>query len=67
MVRFLKNRYLWQLAICLKYRWVTLGFMMALLAITVAWPMQQLGREFMPELEEGNLWIRGGLPGPHLA
>jgi cobalt-zinc-cadmium resistance protein CzcA len=53
----LKHRYLWQLNICLKYRWATLGVMGALIGIT-AWMIPRLGTEFMPELEEGNLWIR---------
>jgi cobalt-zinc-cadmium resistance protein CzcA len=62
MVRFMKNRYLAQLRLCLKYRWITVALMGALLAITALWPMAHLGREFMPELEEGNLWIRGIFP-----
>jgi Cu/Ag efflux pump CusA len=62
MVRFLKNRYLWQLKNCLKYRWVTVGVMLSILAVTVMWPLQHLGREFMPELDEGNLWVRAILP-----
>jgi cobalt-zinc-cadmium resistance protein CzcA len=62
LVRFLKNRYLWQLSLCLRHRWVTLGIMVALMAITVVWPLRNLGREFMPELEEGNLWIRAIFP-----
>jgi cobalt-zinc-cadmium resistance protein CzcA len=62
MVRFLKNRYLWQLGVCLKYRWVTIALMVGLLVVTVLWPMQKVGREFMPELEEGNLWIRAVFP-----
>jgi cobalt-zinc-cadmium resistance protein CzcA len=41
---------------------VTLGGMLALMVITVIWPMRYVGREFMPELEEGNLWIRGVCP-----
>ena len=32
------------------------------MVITAVWPLQMLGREFMPELEEGNLWIRGIFP-----
>jgi cobalt-zinc-cadmium resistance protein CzcA len=62
LVRFLKTRYLWQLRVCLKYPKATLAIMVALIALTVAWPMLHLGREFMPELEEGNLWIRGIFP-----
>jgi Cu/Ag efflux pump CusA len=62
MVRFLKNRYLWQLDKCLRFRGVTVGIMLGILALTVAWPMRELGREFMPELDEGNLWVRAILP-----
>ena len=61
LVRYLKSRYLWQLRLCLKYRWVTLGVMGALIAVTLGL-LPLLGREFMPELEEGNLWIRGTFP-----
>jgi Cu/Ag efflux pump CusA len=62
MVRFMKNRYLWQLKNCLKYRWITVAVMLGIMAITVLWPLRRLGREFMPELEEGNLWVRAVLP-----
>jgi cobalt-zinc-cadmium resistance protein CzcA len=56
-VRFLKNRYLWQLKICLRHRWITVAVMGWLIVATICLtPL--LGREFMPELEEGNLWIR---------
>ncbi len=58
LVRFLKSRYLWQLRVCLKYRWSTIFVMCSLIAGTVLL-LPRLGREFMPELEEGNLWIRG--------
>ncbi len=61
MVRFMKNRYLKQLDICLKYRWTTLAVMGTLIVVT-ACLLPFLGREFMPELEEGNLWIRGTTP-----
>ncbi len=61
-VRFLKGRYLWQLRLCLKHRYTTIIVMLTLMAITAAWPLQHIGREFMPELEEGNLWIRGIFP-----
>jgi cobalt-zinc-cadmium resistance protein CzcA len=60
-VRFLKQRYLRQLDLCLRYRWVTLAVMGGLIAFTVAL-LPHLGGEFMPELEEGNLWIRGVFP-----
>ena len=61
MVRWLKTSYLRQLRICLNYRWATLAVMGSLLAAT-ACLMLFVGREFMPELEEGNLWIRGDFP-----
>ena len=61
LVRYLKSRYLWQLSICLKYRWSTVLIMGMLLFIT-ACVIPHIGQEFMPELEEGNLWIRGTGP-----
>jgi cobalt-zinc-cadmium resistance protein CzcA len=61
LVRFLKSRYLWQLRVCLKYRWTTILVMCSLIAGT-ACLLPHVGREFMPELEEGNLWIRGTAP-----
>src|SRR5262249_20621833 len=61
LVRFLKSRYLWQLRVCLKYRWMTILVMCSLIAGTVCL-LPHVGREFMPELEEGNLWIRGTAP-----
>jgi cobalt-zinc-cadmium resistance protein CzcA len=61
MVRWLKTSYLRQLRICLKHRWATLAVMGSLfLATACLTPF--VGREFMPELEEGNLWIRGDFP-----
>jgi cobalt-zinc-cadmium resistance protein CzcA len=62
LVRFLKRSYLRQLESCLRHRWATLGVMGTLLLVTVLGPMRGLGREFMPELEEGNLWIRATFP-----
>jgi cobalt-zinc-cadmium resistance protein CzcA len=61
LVRFLKTRYLWQLEVCLRYRWTTV-LVMAGLMVATACLLPRLGREFMPELEEGNLWIRGTAP-----
>ncbi len=62
IVRFIKTSYLRRLRQCLKYRYVTVGLMAALVVVTVLWPLRNLGREFMPELEEGNLWIRAIFP-----
>jgi heavy metal efflux system protein len=61
LVRFLKSRYLWQLKVCLKYRWTTVVIMVLLIAGSGCL-IPFLGHEFMPELEEGNLWIRGTAP-----
>jgi cobalt-zinc-cadmium resistance protein CzcA len=61
LVRTLKSRYLWQLNVCLKYRWLTVIVMGSLIAGT-ACLIPFIGNEFMPELEEGNLWIRGTGP-----
>jgi heavy metal efflux system protein len=61
LVRWMKTSYLKQLDRCLRYRAITLTLMGALFALT-AGMLPLLGREFMPELEEGNLWIRATLP-----
>ncbi len=62
LVRFLKSRYIWQLNMCLDHPYITIVVMSSLIGITAVWPLMQLGREFMPELEEGSLWIRGVFP-----
>jgi len=62
MVRFLKNRYLWQLRVCLNHPYVTVVVMVVIMAITCFWALPRVGREFMPELEEGSLWVRGIFP-----
>jgi cobalt-zinc-cadmium resistance protein CzcA len=61
LVRGIKRAYLWQLELCLDYRWLAacgfaIIFGISLLAVFF------LGQEFMPELEEGNLYIRGTFP-----
>jgi cobalt-zinc-cadmium resistance protein CzcA len=61
LVRSLREGYLRQLRTCLKYRWATLAVMTVLIVATGIL-MASLGREFMPELEEGNLWIRATFP-----
>jgi cobalt-zinc-cadmium resistance protein CzcA len=61
LVRWMKTGYIRNLRFCLKHRWLTLGLMGGLMAATGVM-LIFLGREFMPELEEGNLWIRGTFP-----
>jgi cobalt-zinc-cadmium resistance protein CzcA len=61
LVRWLKAGYLRQLERCLNHRWLTLAVFGLLLVVSLA-AVPFLGREFMPELEEGNLWIRGTFP-----
>ena len=58
LVRWLKASYLRQVRWCLRFRWTSMAVLAGLLALTVVL-MSAVGREFMPELEEGNLWIRG--------
>jgi heavy metal efflux system protein len=64
-VRFIKNRYLWQLGVCMRHPYWTCFLMGCLIVTTALWPLRQIGREFMPELEEGNLWVRAIFP-PHV-
>jgi cobalt-zinc-cadmium resistance protein CzcA len=61
LVRWMKAGYLRQLDRCLRYRFLTLTLFVGIIAVTVA-ALPMLGREFMPELEEGNLYIRGTFP-----
>ncbi|MFL5244983.1 MAG: efflux RND transporter permease subunit [Gemmataceae bacterium] len=60
LVRGIKRIYLGQLRLCLDHRWITLGLFLALAAATAYFALP--GREFMPELEEGNLYIRATFP-----
>jgi cobalt-zinc-cadmium resistance protein CzcA len=62
LVRFVKRSYLRQLERCLRHRWLTLGVFVVFMAVTAVAAHLRLGQEFMPELEEGNLWIRASLP-----
>jgi cobalt-zinc-cadmium resistance protein CzcA len=61
LVRRLKGFYLSLLTLCLRFRWISLAVMLALFVGTLCL-LPLLGNEFMPELEEGNLWIRGTAP-----
>src|SRR5262249_9638497 len=61
LVRGLKRLALGNLNLCLRHRGLALGVVGFLMALTLA-ALPFLGREFMPELEEGNLYIRGTFP-----
>jgi cobalt-zinc-cadmium resistance protein CzcA len=62
LVRLLKNNYLTNLDRALRHRFILLALMGGVLIATIAIPMREMGREFMPELDEGNLWIRAIFP-----
>jgi heavy metal efflux system protein len=59
--RLMKRGYLRQLDRVLDHRWLTVACMLGLLAFTISL-IPTLGGEFMPQLEEGNLWIRALMP-----
>ncbi len=59
--KLMKRGYLRALNRYLNFRWLTLGVMIGLLGFTITL-LPGLGGEFMPQLEEGNLWIRALLP-----
>lgn len=61
IVRGIKAVYMGQLQFFLQHRWVTVGVFLMLVAST-ACVVPFMGREFMPELEEGNLVVRGTYP-----
>lgn len=61
LVRFLKRGYLRNLDFCLRHRrWVVGTFGVLIVGTVAALPL--LGREFMPALEEGHIWIRAIFP-----
>ena len=59
--RKLKPIYMTILRRALKHRYASAGLAVALLAGTIA-VVPILGAEFLPKLEEGNLWVRATLP-----
>jgi len=61
IVRKLKAAYLFVLRHVLTHGGITLGAATVLLAVTLCL-VPMLGTEFLPKLEEGNLWIRAMLP-----
>jgi cobalt-zinc-cadmium resistance protein CzcA len=61
LVRGLQRFYLWQLQVLLEFRWLALASFVTLIAVTGV-VAANMGREFMPELEEGNLYVRANFP-----
>lgn len=61
LVRFIKRGYLKNLTFCLDHRWLAIT-VFAMLVIPTALLLPYLGREFMPPLEEGHLFVRGIFP-----
>ncbi|MES2788322.1 MAG: efflux RND transporter permease subunit [Planctomycetota bacterium] len=61
LVRGLKNIYLWQLNWALRFRTVSVCIFLGMTAATIA-VLPFMGAEFMPELEEGNVYVRGTFP-----
>jgi cobalt-zinc-cadmium resistance protein CzcA len=61
LVRNLKRFTLWQLHLVLRHRMIAV-VAFVVLAVGTAAALPFLGREFMPELEEGNMVVRGTFP-----
>ncbi|TAM79487.1 MAG: efflux RND transporter permease subunit [Acidobacteria bacterium] len=61
VVKWARRGYSGALPLVLKRPWVVLACAGVLLGITVIL-LPSVGGEFMPKLEEGNLWIRATLP-----
>ena len=61
VVRFLHGIYTPVLNFAIRHKAITLSGAIALLAVAV-FAVRLLGLEFLPKLEEGNLWIRATLP-----
>ena len=60
-VRYLQDAIFADWSRCLRHRLVTLSVFAAVIVVTLC-ALPLMDREFMPELEEGNLWIRGTFP-----
>ena len=61
IVRGMKAVFMWQLRHVLNRRWLMLGPSVLLVAVT-AIILPFMGMEFMPALEEGNVYVRGTFP-----
>ena len=61
IVRVIRRAYNAILAWALDHRTIVVSFCVGLLAVTFV-ALQSIGGEFMPALEEGNLWVRATMP-----
>jgi cobalt-zinc-cadmium resistance protein CzcA len=61
LVRWMRNLYTPVLAFALRRRFMTLGGA-GLLLVLAMFAGRSLGLEFLPHLEEGNMWIRATMP-----
>ncbi len=61
LVRWLRTSYRRQLERYIRHSWLTLVGFAVLVIVTLAM-LPMVGREFMPQLEEGNVYIRGTFP-----
>src|SRR5262249_8311297 len=61
LVRSLNTFYVKQLKYAIHHRWTVIAAFFLLIAGTCA-ALPYLGAEFMPELEEGNIYVRGTFP-----
>ncbi|HTU25985.1 MAG TPA: efflux RND transporter permease subunit [Pirellulales bacterium] len=61
LVRWLKHSYLRQLERYIRHSRITLAGFTGLTVFTLAM-LPLIGREFMPQLEEGNVYVRGTFP-----
>jgi len=60
-VAWLKGVYLRTLRLAMVNRWLTVSLAVGLFAVALA-ALPLIGGEFMPALEEGNLWVRATMP-----
>jgi len=61
LVRVMHRAYAPVLALAIRHKAVVGGFAIVLLIVAV-FAVRLLGLEFLPKLEEGNLWVRATLP-----
>jgi heavy metal efflux system protein len=61
VVRWMHRAYEWVLDVALRYRYATVAAGLLFLA-GVGLLLPRIGGEFLPKLEEGNLWVRASLP-----